>query len=206
MHVRFMITLAALATGSVFAAVTVAPNGEEAPAEGPAAQAVAAMYVVDTVHSTALFRVHHFGAGQFWGRFNDLSGEILTGENSAPVTISVTIKTESIDTNNDRLDGHLKTPDFFSAREYPEMTFTSTSIEPAGEGIYTLTGDLTIRGVTKPVTAELEHTGTRGGKIGFEARFTVTRSEFGVNYGVENGALGNETKVIVGLEANAREG
>lgn len=165
-------------------------------------------YAVDSVHSTALFRTHHLGAGQFWGRFNDLAGTIEVDENDTPITMSITIDVDSVDTNNERLDRHLKSPDFFSAREHPEMSFSATSIEPAGDGVYKVTGNLSMRGTIQEISAEVQHTGTSnamGGRIGFEARFDVKRSEFGIMYGVENGAVGDEVKVIVGLEAQKAE-
>jgi polyisoprenoid-binding protein YceI len=174
-----------------------------APQDTPASPA--ATYKVDVVHSTALFRVHHLGAGQFWGRFNEITGTFTHGEGAKP-TFEVEIATESVDTNNDSLDGHLKSPDFFNAKEFPTMRFKSTSAKKKGEGTYDVTGDLTIRGITKRITAEIEHTGERdagarfGYRCGFEARFTVKRSDFEVSYGVDNGLLGDETRVIVALE------
>jgi len=165
-------------------------------------------FKVDAVHSTALFRVHHLGAGRFWGRFNDLSGTITTGEGGTGLALDVTINTESVDTSNQKLDDHLRSPDFFNAKEFPTMTFKSTAVRPAGSGTFDVTGDLTIRGKTKSITARVEWTGTAsmgmGKRCGFEARFTISRSEFEVMYGVENGMVGDEVDVIVGLEAVQR--
>ena len=156
----------------------------------------------------ALFRVQHMGAGMFWGRFDGVTGTITTGEGS--VAFDVTIDTGSVSSGNDKLNGHLKSPDFFSVKEFPTMTFKSTRAVRGADGMWDVTGDLTMHGVTKPVTAKVEQTGRmkgRGGEaIGFEAIFTVDRSQFGMNYGVEKGAIGKDVRVIVGLEAQASDG
>ena len=163
------------------------------------------VFTIDDVHSVALFRVHHLGAGQFWGRFNDVSGNFAFEQGKAEgLRFDVTIKTESVDSGNADLDQHLRSPDFFSTKDFPSMTFKSTEATKTGEGTFDVAGELTMRGVTKPVTAKVEFCGMRdmgrGPKAGFEATFTVKRSEFGVNYGVDKGAIGDDVKVIVGLE------
>lgn len=175
---------------------------EPAKAAAPAGPQV---FTIDDVHSVALFRVHHLGAGQFWGRFNDVSGNFAFEQGKAEgLRFDVTIKTESVDSGNADLDKHLRSPDFFSTKDFPAMTFKSTKATKTGEGTFDVAGELTMRGVTKPVTAKVEFCGMRdmgrGPKAGFEATFTVKRSEFGVNYGVEKGAIGDDVKVIVGLE------
>jgi polyisoprenoid-binding protein YceI len=147
------------------------------------------------------------GAGQFWGRFNDVSGSFsFDPANMASAKFDVTIKIESVDSGNEDLDKHLRSPDFFAAKDFPTMTFRSTGVEGASAAGGTLKGELTMKGVTKPVTAKLEFTGMadmgRGAKAGFEATFTVKRSEFGINYGVEKGAIGDEVRVTVALEGN----
>jgi len=175
---------------------------------GPAAPVKSAppsgeKFTIDEVHSSAIFRVQHMGAGLFYGRFNKVEGTIVfDGKNTLELDVAVSI--ESVDSGNERLDGHLKSPDFFNAREFPKMTFKSRSAKSTADKKFEVTGDLTIRGVSKPLAVELEWTGTadmgRGKRCGFETVFTIKRSDFGVSYGVADGVVGDETKVIVGLE------
>jgi polyisoprenoid-binding protein YceI len=179
-------------------------------AKAPAAVPAAGVQVfeIDDVHSMAMFRIHHMGAGQFWGRFNDVSGNFAFEEGKAEgLRFDVTIKTESVDSGNESLDKHLRSPDFFSAKDFPAMTFKSTAARKTGDRTYDVDGELTMLGVAKPVTAKVEFCGAadmgRGRKAGFEAQFTVKRSDFGMKYGVEKGAIGDEVKVVVGLEGGA---
>ena len=199
-----------LVTAALFAPIALLAANAPAP-QAPAASAPATAsetWTIDDVHSMALFRVQHMGAGMFWGRFDGVTGTITTGEGS--VAFDVTIDTGSVSSGNDKLNGHLKSPDFFSVKEFPTMTFKSTRAVRGADGMWDVTGDLTMHGVTKPVTAKVEQTGRmkgRGGEaIGFEAIFTVDRSQFGMNYGVEKGAIGKDVRVIVGLEAQASDG
>jgi polyisoprenoid-binding protein YceI len=163
-------------------------------------------FQVDSVHSTSIFRAHHFGAGMFYGRFNDVTGTIDIVEGLPEFAISVAI--DSVDTNNEKLDGHLKSPDFFNSVEFPEMTFKSSSAKKIGDEKYEVVGEITLHGVTKPLTVVMEKTGQvtnrRGEMIGFETTFTLNRSEFGMTYGVESGALSDNIKVIVALEAGRK--
>jgi len=166
--------------------------------------AEATTFAIDGVHSMALFRVVHMGAGPFWGRFNDVGGTFTMGSSSADLSFDVTIGVGSVDSGNEKLDGHLKSPDFFAVAEFPTATFKSTRVSPAGSGKYEVTGDLTIRGITKPVTAMVEHVGTadlgRGRRCGFEATFEIDRGAFDVEYGLDSGSLGRTTRMIIGLE------
>jgi polyisoprenoid-binding protein YceI len=174
------------------------------PAAAPAASADGATtYGIDDVHSCALFRVQHAGAGQFWGRFNDISGKFTLSADPAMVSFDISVAIESVDTNEPKLDGHLKSPDFFNAKEFPTMSFKSSSAKKAANGMLEVTGDFSMHGVTKPITAMVEITGQStmmGVRGGAEATFTVKRSDFGMNYGVEKGALGDMVKVVVNLE------
>lgn len=163
-------------------------------------------FTVDHVHSTAIFKAHHLGAGMFYGRFNDVLGTINIVDDVPAFDIS--IDTESVDTNNAKLDGHLKSPDFFNVVEFPTMTFKSTSAKKVGDEKYEVIGEITIHGVTKPLTISMAKTGQvsnrRGELIGFETEFNITRSEFGMMYGIDSGALSDEIKVIVAIEAGRK--
>ena len=157
---------------------------------------------IDSVHSTAIFRVQHLGAGNFYGRFNELEGTIDWDAEAGP-SFDVSIKIESVDSGNEALDRHLKNPDFFDAKQFPTMTFKSTGVKKMGDN-WKVTGEMTMHGVTKAVEVDMEFVGRadvgRGDRIGFETTFTVKRSDFGMKWGVENGALGDATKIIVSLE------
>ena len=169
------------------------------------ASTAAQTWNIDDTHSMALFRVQHMGAGMFWGRFNDVSGTISTsGAGPDSIAFDISIDVASVSSGNDKLDGHLKSPDFFSVKEFPKMTFKSTKATRGSDGMWDVTGDLTMHGVTKPVTAKVEMTGRSSmgaERVGFEASFSINRSEFGMSYGVEKGAIGNSVRVVVGLEA-----
>jgi polyisoprenoid-binding protein YceI len=209
---RTITTLLSLAAVSTLAATLVAsqPSNQPstqatAPAARPAA-AVGAAYEVDDVHSAAFFRVQHLGASQFWGRINELSGSFTvdpTGGASG-VSFDITVKASTVDTGTDKLDEHLRSPDFFNAKEFPNMTFKSTGAKAVRPNFLEVTGDFTLHGVTKTITAMVEFTGQRAGpmgdRAGYEAIFTIKRSEFGVKYGVENGSLGDEVRIVVSLE------
>jgi polyisoprenoid-binding protein YceI len=204
--------LASLALACGIGASGVATAISQAPVATPPAASAASPSMtcdVDAVHSKALFRVHHLGAGQFWGRFNDVSGSFTFAPGTAEgMSFDIAIATESVDTGTEDLDQHLRSPDFFSSKDFPKMSFRSTGAKKTGERTYELTGQLTMCGKTKPVTATLEFCGmadtSRGFKAGFEAQFTIKRSEFGMNYGVGEGTLGDEVRVIVGLEGNRK--
>lgn len=157
---------------------------------------------IDSVHSTAIFRVQHLGAGNFYGRFNELEGTIDWDAEGGP-SFDVSINIESVDSGNEALDKHLKNADFFDAKQFPTMTFQSTSAKKMGDD-WKVMGEMTMHGVTKAVEVDMEFVGRadvgRGDRVGFETTFTVKRSDFGMKWGVENGALGDATKIIVSLE------
>ena len=181
-----------------------AQDTKPAASTAPAAAGSATVFGVDDVHSTALFRVMHAGAGQFWGRFNDISGTFTLSDDPAKLAFMIDVAIDSVDSGNDKLDGHLKSPDFFNSKEFPKMSFKSTGAKKAGNGMFEVMGDLTMHGVTKPIVAAVEFTGManmgKGTSAGFEAIFTVKRSDFGMKYGVEKGAIGDDVKVVVALE------
>ena len=164
--------------------------------------AVNETFNIDSVHSTAIFRVQHLGAGNFYGRFNELEGTIDWDAESGP-SFDVTIKIESVDSGSEALDRHLKNADFFDAKQFPTMTFKSTGAKKLGDD-WRVMGEMTMHGVTKAVEVDMEFVGRadfgRGDRVGFETSFTVKRSDFGMNWGVEKGSLGDATKIIVSLE------
>lgn len=174
-------------------------------APAPAVPTNDGQWTIDPVHSKALFRVMHLGAGAFWGKFDNVTGSITYyGGDKAP-EFDVSIAIESVHSGNESLDKHLKSPDFFNAKEFPAMTFKSTKGVLKAPGTWEVCGSLTMHGQTHEVCATVTMTGSadmgRGPKAGFEAMFTMKRSQWGMTYGVEKGSLGDEVRVIVALEA-----
>lgn len=172
--------------------------------------AASEMYQIDAGHSSLLFRIKHLNVAYFYGRFNEMSGsfqfDAQAPENSK---IELEVKTESIDSNNANRDRHLKSPDFFSAKQFPTVTFKSTRFEKTEtENIYKLTGELSLHGVTKEITANVEHTGSGqasekfGYRSGFHSVFTIKRSDFGMNY--MEGLLGDEVQITLSLEGTKK--
>jgi polyisoprenoid-binding protein YceI len=156
-------------------------------------------YKVDPVHSFALFRVHHFNAGNVWGRFNDPAGEFsLDTADPSKDTFHVELKLAKLDTANSKRDADLQGPDWFNARQFPTITFKSTGVKKGDGKMLEVAGDLVIHGVSKPVTVMVEVTGVAGGRAGIEGTTTVKRSDFGMK--AMPGGVGDEIKLIVALE------
>jgi len=151
--------------------------------------AVAEEYNIDAGHSSIVFKAKRQGVVNVYGRFNQLEGKVAFDPNNpAASSINVTIAANSVDSNNERRDNHLKSPDFFNAEQFTEIVFKSTSVKKSGSDRYTIEGELSLHGVTKTITAEATFTGSgenarRGSKsVGFETHFVVKRSEFGMNF------------------------
>lgn len=167
-----------------------------------AAQEAGNTYKIDNAHSDVVFGARHVGAGYVYGKFNDLSGEFALG--GGEPSFNLTIKTASLDTGSEKRDGHLKGPDFFNIRQFPEITFKSTAAEQKDDAWH-VTGDVTMLGTTKQVTVPVEVLATdaafRGNTLGaVHAEFTINRSDFGMTWGVDKGIVSDEIKMIVSLE------
>lgn len=166
-------------------------------------------WVVDGVHSSVVFKVQHGGASWFYGTFNTVAGTIAY-DAAKPENCSFEIEIDpaSVDTRNEQRDQHLRGPDFFDCKQYPSMTFKSKKVAKDGDAMK-VEGTLTAHGVEKPVTAKVQMTGSgemMGKKIaGFEATFTIKRSEFGIEYGLAQKALGDEVHLTIAVEANPAE-
>ena len=165
-------------------------------------QAPAADYQVDPIHSVVVFGVHHFGAGRFYGRFNKIEGAFSLNDGGNG-SIDVTVDADSIDTAFGDRDKHLKSPQFFSVKQFPTITFKSDRFKRVGENAYQATGKLTMRGVTREVTAPIEYTGSGKGmkgeeRVGFEARLNIKRSDFGMDELM--GPVGDEIRLIIAIE------
>ena len=170
------------------------------PSAATASSAVAPGGAIDGVHSSVVFKVKHMNKANFYGVFKDVSGSFsLDGEDASKSSIDVTVKADSIDTRNGGRDNHAKSADFLSAKEFPTITFKSTSVKKgAGEKAFDVTGDLTFRGVTKPVLVKVTQSDDAG--KGMEATFSIKRSDFG-NSSQAGKGLSDEVDFIVALEA-----
>jgi len=164
-------------------------------------------FKVDPVHSFVLFSVQHLGIANTYGRFNDISGIVVFDkDNPSKSSVELSVPVESLDTHNSIRDRSVKSPDFFDAKQFPTMTFKSTKIEGSGDTLK-VSGDLTIRGVTKPVTVDFKKGGEGKGVFGEmrgggETRFTIRRSDFGMNF--QQGAIGDEVTIILSMEGIKR--
>jgi polyisoprenoid-binding protein YceI len=175
---------------------------------GPAF-AAADTYDVDAVHSAVMFRAKRMGIVYVYGRFNEFAGTLeMTGDDVATGKLALDVKTASVDTGNQRRDDHLRSPDFLNAVQLPLMKFESTAVRSLSDGAYEVTGNLTLHGVTKPVTATVEKVGSgkdpRAGKsmVGFEGKFSLKRSDFAIEFMV--GPVSDEIDVHIALQAVAR--
>lgn len=165
---------------------------------------------LDPVHSVALFRIQHLEAGLFWGRFNALEGTVRWDlqPSSAP-SFDVTAKVANADTGAEKLDQNLQGPNFFNAKEFPTISFKSTSAAPAGDRRWKVKGNLTLRGVTHEVEVDCTATGIgngpTGAKVGFECTLDLKRSDYGMKWGIEKPAkaLGDEVRLVIALEGDA---
>lgn len=164
-------------------------------------------YSVDPVHSNVLFKIKHNKVSYFYGRFNDISGSFTLDEDDASsCSVEIEIKAESVDTRSDKLNSHLRSPDFFDAKQFPVITFKSTKVKAGKGDTYEVTGDLDLHGVTRSITVTMEHVGSadgrRGKLAGFHTVFTIDRTDYGMNYGA-GGLLGSDVEMIISIEAGA---
>jgi polyisoprenoid-binding protein YceI len=169
-------------------------------------------YSIDASHSTVEFVVRHLMIAKVRGRFTGVAGTVaLPAGADVPTELDVTIETASIDTREEQRDGHLKSPDFFDAATYPQITFRSTSIAGSSDAFH-VTGDLTMHGVTQSVVLDVTFEGRAtdaygNARIGYEAHTKISRKEFGLtwNMALETGgfAVSDEVKIELNIEALA---
>jgi polyisoprenoid-binding protein YceI len=147
-------------------------------------------YAIDDWHSQLGFSVRHLGISTVRGSFDKYTGSLVVGDDLAATSVTIEAEMGSANTGNPGRDGHLQGEDFFDAANHPTMSFRSTSIADQGDNKFALTGDLTIRGTTKPVTLDVSFNGSgvfpmdQSTHVGFGATGTIKRTDFGVNYGV----------------------
>jgi polyisoprenoid-binding protein YceI len=169
---------------------------------------VAGTWAIDPTHSEVSFTVRHMMVSKVRGRFDKFEGTIVTAEDLLGSTVTASVELDSINTNQEQRDAHIRSADFFEVEKYPTMTFTSTAVKASEEG-YILEGDLTLKGITKTVAFNVEINGIGpdaygGTRIGFSAETQIHRSDFGVNFngpipGVPGGVAVSEN-VTINLE------
>ncbi|HEY8616305.1 YceI family protein [Phenylobacterium sp.] len=203
-------TLAAMA---VAAACAAAATGTAQPAAPKADSAPAGVYALDPAHSTVAFRVGHVGLSAFAAGFDKVSGQLtFDPANPRAMRVEATIDVASLDLPappagfHDQLMGEA----WFDAKRHPQMTFRSTKVEPTGPRTARVTGDLTLRGVTKPAVLEVTYNNgyakgqmdPAANRIGFSGRATINRSDYGMSYGVPapGSNIGVADKVEIALE------
>src|SRR5579884_2090999 len=143
-------------------------------------------YTIDPMHSSVTFKISHLGLSWVHGRFDDVAGIFaLDANDPSKCSFELTIKAQSVDTNNQKRDDHLRSPDFFNVKQFPQLTFKSTAVK-ATNGGYEVTGDMTMHGVTKSVTFPL--VGGRKAEFprgmqrtGYSTEFVLKRSDFGMD-------------------------
>jgi polyisoprenoid-binding protein YceI len=179
----------------------------------PAAQSPT--WQIDSAHSAAQFAVKHMMVSTVRGQFNKLSGTVnWDGKTFGGASVEIVIDAASIDTREPKRDDHLRSADFFDVAKFPTITFKSTRIEAAGEGRLRMTGDMTIRGITRPVvfdvagpTTPIKDTGGNS-RVGATATTTINRKDFGVvwNRALDNGGVvvADEVAVTVDVELLSR--
>ncbi len=165
------------------------------------------IWTLDMSHSDIGFTVRHAGISKVRGRFSDASATAHVRDSLKDSSLHATVKTASFDSGEPNRDAHVRGADFFDVENFPEMTFRATGVEGDGED-YTLTGDLTIRGITKPIELEVEFTGVAvdpfgATRAGFSAETEMSRKEFGLtwNAALETGGFLVSDKVKINLEA-----
>lgn len=168
----------------------------------------AGTWEIDPSHTEVGFTVRHLGLSKVRGRFKTFSGTVTIAEDQLASGVTASIDLSSVDTNNESRDGHLKSADFFNAENNPTMTFVSSGVTPDS-----LTGDLTINGVTRPVTLDLEYHGVAvdgydATRAGFTASGQILRSDFGIEFNAPLGVDGMliADKVTIELEVQAVKG
>lgn len=188
-HINIGITTIALAFGLSSVNAEVAQSGH---------------YKIDPAHTSVQFSISHLGTSILVGRFNDVAGEIQL-QPKAESKVAITIKSGSIDTNHDKRDKHLRSPDFFNAKQFPQISFVSNKVSYNAKGEpQQLHGTLTMHGKRQPVSLNIKAVGAGkdpwgGYRAGYQASTSLKRSDFGMNF--MPGGIGDEVTVSINLEA-----
>lgn len=174
---------------------------------GPVTAKAAETYTLDPTHTTVVWSAEHFGYSKPHGLFPMVEGTLVLDE-AAPdkSSVNVTVDTGKIVTGNEKFDGHLKSKDFFDVEKFPKATFVSKKVEKTGDKTAKVTGDLTLLGVTKPLTLDVTYNKSApnpmSGKptVGFSATGTIKRSEYGLKYAIPG--VSDDVAIVIEAEAN----
>jgi len=172
----------------------------------PVHSVLAENYTIDPDHTYVSFAVSHLGFSTMRGKFNRQSGSLQYDAAAKQASVTIEIDAASIDTGHEKRDAHLSSPDFLNAVENPTITFQSTGVTWNGDQLATVTGDLTLLGVSKPVTLQViamncgAHPFSKKPVCGFDATASIRRSDFGVNYGIPN--IGDVLELNIEVEAS----
>jgi polyisoprenoid-binding protein YceI len=199
---------------AVLALTGLALHADPARAQAPLPDSLVE-YEVDTSHTQVMFKVRHMGVSTVTGKFNRFAATFAYDPADPESSwVTATIDAASIDTDNDRRDNHLRSADFFAADSYPNLTFQSTSVERVEDGRLRVSGDLSIRGVTKPVVLDVTLEGATTGQggqpiVGWTAETTVNRKDYGLlwNRLTEAGGwvVGDDVRIVLEVEARGKQ-
>lgn len=186
-------------------------GGEQAifGAGGPVPSEAKGSYELDPAHSFVLFSAKHFDFGQVHGRFNGVEGTIEIAESIEDSSVKLEIAADSVYTAVKKRDDHLKSPDFLNAKQFPKLTFESTSVKHLGGERYDVTGKLSLHGETKEITVPMHFLGAgtfppdKSYRVGFHGEHTLDRGELGMTHMSE--ALGTKTPMVFSIEAVKQE-
>jgi polyisoprenoid-binding protein YceI len=175
---------------------------------------VPGIYPVDTVHSSVNFATRHLVGSKVRGHFTEFEGTITVGDSPETSSVVASVQAHSITTDNEQRDGHLKSPDFLDQANFPTLEFKSTAIRAIGDDRYELDADVTIHGITKSLTFELEYLGAGpsvvpGAQVvGFDAKTTIDRRDFDVSFNraLDTGGLmlSNHVEIEINVEAHQK--
>lgn len=197
--------LARLALATAFFGVLGLVGAAKAPASVARGDGPDGRFDIDPVHTSVLFKIKHAGVSNFYGRFNDVGGKVLVdADKPEESSIHLIIQAASIDTHSPEREKHLLSSDFFNAEQFKTIDFQSETVKPKGAGKLAISGTLELHGVKKSITFEAEQTGyvESGGfigtRVGYEAKFTIKRSDFGMKYALD--VLGDDVEILISLE------
>lgn len=165
-------------------------------------------FTIDPAHTYPYFSINHLGFSTMYGRFNNTTGKITMDRNNNKGSVDITIDAASVDTGFKKRDDHLRSQDFLNAVEFPEISYKSNKVDFNDQGGATVEGQLTIMGVSKPVTLDVESINCgihpmdpkkQKYVCGFNAKGKIKRSDFGVTYAIQN--IGDEMNLMLEVEA-----
>lgn len=162
-------------------------------------------YKLDAQHCYAVFKVQHLGLNWSFGTFHQMDGTYtLDPANPGASSFTIQVAADSLDTGVEKRDQHLRSPDFFNVKQFPQITFQSKKVEKTDKG-FRVTGDFTLLGVTKPLTVDVAQVGAGQDpwgnfRTGLYAEFTIKRSDFGMKWGIDNGVVGDEVHLTLSVE------